>query len=123
MGVEEKEFLALLSEKKHKEVITILTKILDNLVALEKGDTVVEVDVSRIEEAVRAINSSQPDYSEIPNSIRTITSVLVTKLENLKTGLAQEIAKELAKHKLKPKRLKVVRDELGRLDLVDVEYY
>ena len=81
------EFIQLLQDKRHKEVIKILDKMLAQVSTdkeVKSPDVSVNVDMSPIEEIIKTINTSPADY-DIPKSIQIMTDVIVKKLELLKT--------------------------------------
>lgn len=79
--LEDKEFELLLAEKRHKEIIGIMNKMLEML-SKEISANDIQLDTSGIEKAISMLKM-KPDDS-IPNSIKKMTEVLSKKLDTLK---------------------------------------
>jgi hypothetical protein len=78
-GLDEKKFEMLLLQKRHKEVITLMTKLLTEVSKPKDSEINVEVDTSKLEKIIEKINTA-PDFSEIPNSIKLIGDAITKKL-------------------------------------------
>lgn len=79
MENEDKQFELLLNEKKHKELITILTKI---LVSLDNNSTPITFDNSKVENLLTTLVDKSDD--SIPKSITLIGNAIIKKIEELK---------------------------------------
>jgi len=73
MEIDVKKFELLLKQKHHKDVIEILTSILDTL---KEGDS--NSDIITLIEVIKGYTT------EIPSAILSIAQVITTKLEELK---------------------------------------
>ncbi len=83
--LESKEFEMLLAEKRYKEIIGLMNKILEKL-STPSSDVNVEVDTSGIESALKKLKITSPKANKtIPDSIKAIGDVIVKKIEQIKT--------------------------------------
>lgn len=73
----------LLAAKRHKEVIAIMNKMLSELLKVKDTEINVEVDTNKLERILEKINTA-PDFSSIPNSIKTIGEVISKKIQEQK---------------------------------------
>lgn len=78
--LDEKEFEMLLQQKRHTEVIALMTSILAEIGQTKDTEVNVDVDTTKLEKIIAKINTA-PDFSEIPNSIKTIGDVIAKKLK------------------------------------------
>ena len=112
MVLDEKKFNALLKEKgKEKELISYLMTIVQKLTSLEQK--VIQVDKVDLDPVIRTLETLkiENDLSAIPNSIKAIAAAMTDKLERI-----------VSNQNTKPTRLKVIRNQDGLIDLVEVEY-
>lgn len=103
MGVEEeKEFIRLLEQKRHKELIAVMTKILTKLESSKPTEN--------IEGLLTNIANKKDDT--MPKAIVAISKLVVNKLEDLKTA-----------YNSKPNEwnFQVIRDDEGCINSVRVK--
>lgn len=87
MGIEDKNFELLLSQKKHKELIKKLDSILKELMNTKKED--LTIDLSGIEKSIEKINiKSQGE--DVPKAILALSDVIVSKIQALETKQISE---------------------------------
>lgn len=75
------EFDRLLAEKRHKELITILTKLVSTLSKAQSQPDIV-VDTTNIEKVLKSLENSSKD-EKLPSSIKAIGDVIAKKLDNI----------------------------------------
>lgn len=80
MGIEDKNFELLLSQKKHNELIVKLDAILKELIN-NKGEA---MDTQKIEDAIKKM-TVKSEIEEIPKSILALSEVIVSKIQELNT--------------------------------------
>ena len=94
MYMEELDFNVLLQEKRHKEIIKILTDILKETsnidITVPKIDPIT-MDLSSIEKLISSIN--HPDYSDIPKSIKLIGAEIIKKIDVIKKEPTRRVTK------------------------------
>lgn len=84
LSKEDIEFNELLKEKRHKDIMTLLTNILKEITNKEFNIETTTLDISKLEKAIKNINIKQPDLSEIPKSITLLGESIVNKIELIK---------------------------------------
>ena len=75
-----KQFELLFHEKNYKKIINILTNLLVEVSKEQNTNVEVKTDTSKIESLLSTINK-QPDFSDIPKSIKSIGDAITKKLE------------------------------------------
>jgi hypothetical protein len=79
MGIEEQEFLTLLQDKHHKELIGVMTKILEKLENTPPTEN--------LEKILKQI--AEKPAADLPGAITAISKVLVKKIDELKQTYKQ----------------------------------
>lgn len=83
---ESKEFEMLLAEKRHKEIIGLMNKIIDKL-DTPSSNPEVTLDTTNLEKALKSLKMTTEVKADdsVPNSIKAIGDVIVKKIEEIKT--------------------------------------
>lgn len=97
MGEIEENFDTLLKQKNHKEIIGLLSKMLQEL-SKEGSTSNVIVDTSGIERVIKTLdNASKLD--QIPSAIKAIGDAITKKIESLKDNTPKQWIFDIERNK------------------------